>query len=90
MVALDGAIMPGRQAYTCMVLDRLPSLVILGMPIFADKNPAINWYAKSVMFGDQVVLGTSSLCETQAELYSLRFLMKTVCKSQSAAWFALL
>ena len=52
IVALDGAIVPGRQAHKCMVLDRLPYLVILGMPFLADTNPTIDWYVKSAMFGD--------------------------------------
>ena len=42
------------------------------------------------MFSYKVVLGTLLLCETQIELCSLRFLMKTICKLQSAAWFTLL
>ena len=52
IVALDVAIVPGRQAHSCLVLDRLPSPVILGMPFLADTNPTIVWYAKSAMFGD--------------------------------------
>ena len=52
MVALDRVIVPGRQAYTCVVLDQLPSPVILGMPFLADINPTIDWYAISAMFGD--------------------------------------
>ena len=44
--------MPGRQAHLCVVLDYLPSPMILGMPFLTDTNPTINWYAKSVMFGD--------------------------------------
>ena len=42
------------------------------------------------MFGDWVVLGTLWLCETQVELCSLHSLLKTIYKSQSAAWFTLL
>ena len=42
MVAIVGAIVPGRQAYTHVVLDRLPSPVVLGMPFLADTNPTIN------------------------------------------------
>ena len=90
MVALDGAIVPGRQAHSCMVLDQLPSPVILSMPFLADMNATINWYAKYAIFGDLVVLGTLSLCETQVELCSLRSLMKTTHKSWSAACFTLL
>ena len=52
MMALDGAIVPGKQAHSCVVLDCLPFLVILGMPFLADTNPTIDWYAKSVIFGD--------------------------------------
>ena len=52
MVASDEVIVPGRQAYTCVVLDRLPSPVILGMPFLADTNPTIDGYTKSAMFGD--------------------------------------
>ena len=52
MVASDGAIVPGRQAHTCVVLDQFPSPVVLGMPFLADTNPIIDWYAKSVIFGD--------------------------------------
>ena len=52
MVASDRAIVPGRQAHTCVVLDRLPSRVILGMPFLGDTNPTIVWYAKSAIFGD--------------------------------------
>ena len=43
MVASDGAIVPGRQAHLCVVLDQLPSPVVLGMPFLADTNPTINW-----------------------------------------------
>ena len=43
MVALDGAIVPGRQAHSCVVLDRLPSPVVLGMSFLADTNPSIDW-----------------------------------------------
>ena len=43
IVALDGAIVPGRQAHSCMVLDLLPSTVVLGMPFLADRNPTIDW-----------------------------------------------
>ena len=43
MVAWDGAIVPGRQAHSCVVLDRLPSPVVLGMPFLADTNPTIDW-----------------------------------------------
>ena len=52
MVASDGVIVPGRQVYTYVVLDQLPSPVILGIPFLADTNPAIDWYAKSAMFGN--------------------------------------
>ena len=43
MVALDRAIVPGRQAHSYVVLDRLPSPVVLGMPFLADTNPTIDW-----------------------------------------------
>ena len=42
MVALDGAIVPGRQAHTYVVLDKLPSPVILGMLFLAIINPSID------------------------------------------------
>ena len=90
LVASGRAIVSGRQVHTCVVLDQLPSPMILGMPFLADTNPTIDWYAKSVIFGEQMVLGTLSLCEIQVELCFLRSLMKNVCKSQSAAWFTLL
>ena len=51
IVASDGAILPGRQAHTCVVLDQLPSPVILGMPFLDDMKPTMDWYAKSMMFG---------------------------------------
>ena len=43
MVATDGAIVPGRQAYTCVVLDQLPCPVFLGMPFLVNTNPTIDW-----------------------------------------------
>ena len=43
MVALDGVIVPGRQAHSGVVLDQLPSPVVLGMPFLADANPTIDW-----------------------------------------------
>ena len=43
MVALDGAIVPGRQAQLCVVFDQLPSPVVLGMPFLADTNPTFDW-----------------------------------------------
>ena len=43
MVALDGAIVPCRQAHSCVLLDQLPSPVVLGMPFLADTNPTIDW-----------------------------------------------
>ena len=52
IVASDRAIVPGRQAYSCVVLDQSPSPMVLGMPFLADTNPTIDWEAKSVMFGD--------------------------------------
>ena len=52
MVALEGTIVPGRQAHSCVVLNQLPSPVILGMLFLADTNPNIDWYAKSAIFGD--------------------------------------
>ena len=51
-MAADRAIVLGRQAHTCMVLDQLPSPVILGMPFLAETNLTINFYANSIMFGD--------------------------------------
>ena len=35
--------MPGRQAHSCVVLDQLPSLVVLGMLFLADTNSTIDW-----------------------------------------------
>ena len=52
MVTSNRAIVPGRQAHSRVVLDHLPSPVIIGMPFLADINPTIDWYAKSAMFGD--------------------------------------
>ena len=52
MLASDGAIMPGKQAHTCVVLDWFPFPVTLGMPFLADTDSTIDWYAKSVIFGD--------------------------------------
>ena len=43
MVASDGAIVPGRQAHSCVVLDQLLSPVVLGVPSLADTNPTIDW-----------------------------------------------
>ena len=43
MMALDRALVPGRQAHSCMVLDQLPPLVVLGMPFLANTNPTIDW-----------------------------------------------
>ena len=42
MVALDRAILPGRQAHSCVVLDGLPSPIVLGMPFLANTNPTID------------------------------------------------
>ena len=39
MVALDGAIMPTKQAYSCVVLDWLPSPVVLGMLFLVSTYP---------------------------------------------------
>ena len=44
--------MADRQEYSCVVLDQLPSLVILSMLFLVDTNPTIDWYAKFAMFGD--------------------------------------
>ena len=52
MVASDRAIVLCRQAHICVVLDQLPSPIVLGMPFLADTNPTINWYAKSEMLSD--------------------------------------
>ena len=52
MVALDGMIVPGRQAHSCVALDHLPSPVILGIPFLADTNLTIDWYAKFAIFGN--------------------------------------
>ena len=43
MVASDGALVPGRQVYLCVVLNQLPPIVVLGMPFLADTNPSIDW-----------------------------------------------
>ena len=43
MVDLDGEIVPGRQTHSCMVLDQLPSPIVLGMPFLANTNPTIDW-----------------------------------------------
>ena len=52
MVASDRGIIPGRQVHICVILDQLPSAVILGMPFLADTNPTIDLYAKSAIFSD--------------------------------------
>ena len=52
MVASDGAIVPARQAHTCVVLSQLPSPLILSMPFLTNANATIDCYAKSVMFGN--------------------------------------
>ena len=51
-VALDRTIVLGRQVYSYVVLDQLPSPVILGMLFLANTSSNIDWYTKSVMFGD--------------------------------------
>ena len=43
MVALDDVIVLGRQAHSYVILDQLPSSVVLGMPFLADTNPTIDW-----------------------------------------------
>ena len=43
MVASDGAIVPGRQAHSYVVLDQVLSPVVLGMLFLADTNPTIDW-----------------------------------------------
>ena len=43
MVASDGVVVPGRHAYTSVVLDQFPSPVVLGMPFLAGMNPTNDW-----------------------------------------------
>ena len=50
IVASETVVMPGRQAHTCV--DRLPSLVILGMLFLAATNPTMDWCAKFETFDE--------------------------------------